>query len=1060
MKTLFLSQMRRRCTSVSRLLTGVLLFALAASIMQAQNTAGFGSISGVVQDPTGAVVPGAKVVVENPSKGIRRELVSNSAGQFNAPNLVPASGYQVSITSTGFASYQAKDITIEVGNTVTINPSLRVNASESVDVSTSSQLLDQTKTDVSQVVNSAQIQELPINGRRVDTFVLLTPGVASDGSFGLISFRGNPGGNSFLTDGNDTTNQFYDENAGRTRTYNISQDAVQEFQVVSSNFLAEYGRASGGVVNTVTRSGTNDFHGTAYEFFRNRTLSATDITANHVNPPEWRHQAGASIGGPIVKNKLFFFFNGELQRRSAPIVSTNSNNALFDANGNYIPGNCTTTPTKSNPIVPTQAQCNAAIAYLQGRVATQLIPRTVDTNLAFGKIDYQLNEKNSFSFSSNYVDFRSPNGIQTQLSLTGGNGIGNNANTTVFNRTARASWTHIFSSNIVNELRFGYFKDRQFDPASPSLLPSIGPVGLTVNGVSNVGYATGYPRLNPSEQRYQAVDNLSWTLGKHNLKFGVDYAHVDDFVSRLANQYGTYTYSTLNNFALDFSGNNTGKHWQTFSQTFGNPVVETALNEFSTYVQDQWRVSSRLTVSPGVRYEYTGIPQPPQPNPVVPQTGHIRQTNLNLAPRLGIAYTLTPTTVLRGGYGLFFNRYTSSTIENLFVSNGLYQSSYSLRGSVASNLAAGPVFPNALAATPVGATGSSTLIYSDNTFRNPYSEQADLAIEQQFAHNTNLSVSYVWSRGAHLLQTYDANMGAPKYSYTFPVLDASGAQVSSYTTPIYTQDARINPSQGAQNVLQSSGNSYYSGLLVGLNSRFANWLQGSISYTYSHAIDDNQGGGGNTLFGSSFPTSVFNGNYAGEKGSSSIDQRHRLVANAIFAPTFMHSDSWEARYLVNNWQLSVVELAASSQPLAPTIRVSDAAILPTQPKGQPPLSIVSFFSLNGLGGSNRVPFESTSALNIGSQFRTDARITKMFPITERVKLNLGFEAFNIFNHPILGGPSPRTTQQYTSIKQTSGPLAGQVALVPYAPYGSILQTQAPPDGTTARRAQVLVRLVF
>ncbi len=156
-----------------------------------------------------------------------------------------------------------------------------------------------------------------------------------------------------------------------------------------------------------------------------------------------------------------------------------------------------------------------------------------------------------------------------------------------------------------------------------------------------------------------------------------------------------------------------------------------------------------------------------------------------------------------------------------------------------------------------------------------------------------------------------------------------------------------------------------------------------------------------------------------------------------------------ARYVINHWQLSAVELMASSQPLAPTIRVQD---------GVP--GVLSFFSLNGLGGSARVPFESTSALNVGSAYRTDARITKVLPVTERVKVNLAFEAFNLFNHPIAGGPAPRVTQQYTSIKQTSGPLAGQIALVPNPQYGALVQTQAPPDGTTARRAQAAIRISF
>ena len=272
--------------SFGRQFVGIFTFLLISAPGLLAQGSGFGSITGVVKDASGSVVPGAAIVVQNASKGIRREFETTAAGAFSVQALVPASGYSVSVNKQGFVIYKLENITVTVGEAVTLSPNLSISSSTTfLEVVDEAPVIDNTKIDVSEVVTSQQILDLPINGRRVDSFVLLTPGVTTDGPFGLISFRGNPGGNSFLTDGNDTTNQFYNENAGRTRTTNISQDAVQEFQVVTSNFLAEYGRASGGVINTVTRSGGNDLHGTAYWFFRNRTLSATDITARGVNPP-------------------------------------------------------------------------------------------------------------------------------------------------------------------------------------------------------------------------------------------------------------------------------------------------------------------------------------------------------------------------------------------------------------------------------------------------------------------------------------------------------------------------------------------------------------------------------------------------------------------------------------------------------------------------------------------------------------------------------------------------------------------------------------------------------
>src|SRR5579884_978013 len=759
----------------------VFLAAAIRFVLPAQNAAGTGGIAGVVTDASGAAIPGATVTVENESKGIRRQLATTDAGVFDAPSLTPAPGYTVTITKAGFATYQARNITVQVGETVSLTPALQVSTSMTkVEVTAEAPVVNGEKTDVSQVVGQLQIQDLPINGRRVDSFVLLTPGVAPDGAFGLLTFRGNPAGNSFLTDGIDTTNNFYDENAGRTRTYNISQDAVQEFQVISSNFNAEYGNASGGVVNTITRSGTNSFHGTAYWFFRNRTLEATDPTSNGINPPEWRHQAGASIGGPIKKDKLFFFFNGELQRRYFPIVSTNvGNTSMFNVNGQFVGSG----PSNGCNAPATAAQCAAAIGYIQSRQKPQLVPRSADVNLLFGKIDYQINERNRWSTEMNYLDFNSPNGIQTQASLTTGNAIGNNANTTVFDRTLKSGLTSVLSPNVVNEARFGLFKDRQYDPASPSLLPPVGPIGLTVNGLSNLGYATSYPRLLPSELRLQASDTLSWTSGRHSLKFGVDFQHVEDYIYSLSNQYGTYSYPTLTAFALDFSGNTTGaKDYSSYSQRFGTPTLDLNFKQVGAFVQDEWHITPKLTISPGLRYDYSTIPQPAQANPNFPQTGRIPDHALNLAPRFGIAYQLNDKTVLRGGYGMFYNRYVSAAVESLFFGNGLYQPSISFSGAA---IAAGPVFPNHLATATCPTVACANITYADSSWRNAYSEQATAAVERQIARDTSLTVSYVWSRGIHITSASDANLTPPTGSYSYAILNAQNQQVGTYTTPLY-----------------------------------------------------------------------------------------------------------------------------------------------------------------------------------------------------------------------------------------------------------------------------------
>ncbi len=1108
---MFLTAQKVRTGIVTALIACFIIFATSVSFAQ---SLGFGGITGVVQDSTGAVVADAKVVIENTSKGIRREMTTTSAGIFNASALVPASGYTVKVTKSGFADYVVKDVTVEVGSSVDLRASLKVGAAGTeVQVTGEAPTVDFSKTDTSTVVGSKQILELPINGRRVDAFVLLTPGVSNDAAFGLLSFRGNPGGNSFLTDGNDTTNSYYDENAGRTRTYNISQDAVQEFQVVSSNYAAEFGKASGGVINTVTRSGSNSYHGSAYEFWRNRTLNATDITTktsstglypNGISPPEWRHQAGLSIGGPIKKDKVFFFFNGELFRRNAPIVSSNINagagNNVFDGAGNIKvgtpyssadqscqPGGTVKLPSGATVAGPSAAACAAASAYIRSRAIPQLVPRTMDNNMLFGKIDWHPTDKDSISLSGNYLDFRSPNGIQTQLSLTNGNGIGNNADTNVFDRTGRASWTRIITSNMINEFRFGIFKDRQIDPASPSLVPTFGSAGpataaLTVNSVSNLGYATNYPRVNPSELRFSFADNLSWTKGKHTLKFGVDFSHVEDFVISMASQFPTYSYSPVNAtvggvavtynaltlLATDFNGGTAAGNqaYSSYSQTAGNRQVDLNLWETSLYAQDEWHITPKLTVSPGIRFEHTSIPQPAVCNPNFPGTCKIPNDPNNVAPRLGFAYALNDKTSLRGGYGIFYNRYATSALENLLVSNGVYQNaySYSISSSTVAALSCLPSFPlvepfNWAPAGSCAKTLSPGILYGDPNYRNAYSQQADLAIERELTRSVSLSVSYVWSRSLHIPVSYDTNVATPTKTLTYKILDASGAVANTYTTPVYTN---FNPAytfngvqyQGRVSVLQSAANSYYNAALVNLKYRRSNWFQGDVSYTYGHTID--WGVGFAPTFGSTTPSSFGDANYRGDKGSSQLDRRHNLVLNYVFSPKVMSGDSILAKYVVNGWQLSGLTTFASSQPIVPT--VSGTFSIPAAAASAVGFSsVVSGFSINGLGGSSRVPFESTSALNVGTIYRTDARLAKTFPITERVNVMLGFEAFNIFNSLI---PSGRDAAQYTVSVPTSGANLGFGVLTPRSTYGALTTTQITPDGTTARRAQALIRINF
>ncbi len=1013
-----------------RILLLVTLGMLMASACFAQAVAGMGGLSGVVRDATGAVIPAARVVVANESLGIRRNLESNEAGVFAAPALVPSRGYSVTASKEGFATFEAREIEILVGQNISLNVALEVAATATqVEVTTTTPLVEQTKTGNSMVVNSSHILNLPINGRRVDSFVLLSPAVVNDGTFGLVSFRGIAGGNAFLTDGNDTTNQFYNENAGRTRiTTQISQDAVQEFEVLSNGYSAEFGRASGGVINTVTRSGTNDLHGTAYWFFRNRSLNARDPFSD-INPPEVRHQPGASIGGPLKKDKLFFFFNTETPRRRFPLVATLTRPPLFDGNGRFV-GACDATP----------AQCQAALRYLDRHF--QVLPRRANSELGFAKLDWRPTDLNSFSFSFNYLRWISPNGIQTQALLNNGNGVGGNGDSTVRTRYGRASWTSVPTHSIVNELRFGWFKDRLFDDVNPALEPrETGRIQLSVQGQGNLGVADYLPRLNPSENRYQIADNLTWTFGRHTLRTGFDIVNTRDYNVILRNSNGTYTYPTFTAFAQDFSGNTlNAKRWQSYSQRFGNPQVDTTIRDYNFYVQDQFRATRNLTVNWGVRYEYASLPQPTLINPDYPQTGKINSPTKNFAPRIGVAYAFNNSkTVLRAGYGIFYARFPGGVINTFHLENGIYQRLISLNAAVPADLALGPVFPNRLSGIDRNPpAGTVDITFAAPNFRNPYTQQGDIGIEHELMRNLGVTVSYIWSRGVQLITVRDLNIGALGPEVSYRILDANNNDVGTYRTATYRLANRVDTRWRRVNQVENGGKSFYDALAVQLRRRMSRGFEASVSYTWAHAIDFNQGGGNVNIFYSAGPSSLFNGDYRGDKSSSSLDQRHRLVFASVYAPSFTQRDSVVAKYLLNNWQLSQITTLASAMASTPTIFVS----------GSPFTGAAFNSTLNGFGGSSRVPFLPAASLNIDQIYRTDARLTKVLPFTERYQLHLNFEAFNVFNHVSFTAVNTQAYQARTG------------ALTPTERLGEGSLAHGFPDGTNARRAQVSVRFIF
>lgn len=1004
---------------------------LSAASLFGQAAGGVAGISGTVRDASGAAVPNAKVVISSASQGEVRSLTTNDAGAFSAPALIPGPGYSVMVTAAGFAAYTVKDIDLQVGQNLDLNAKLQIAQSATqVEVSAAAPLVDTTKSDVSTVVGTQQIQDLPINGRRVDSFVLLTPGVTNDATFGLLTFRGVAGNNSFLLDGNDNTEQFYDENAGRTRIQSqVSADAVEEFQVVSANFSAEYGQAMGGVVNTVTKSGGNAVHGTAFYYLRSTGFDAHD-PYSAFNPTEHRVQTGGTVGGAIIKNKLFYFISADITRRNFPFVDSQVKAGFIDPVNEVWIG-----------CGATAAQCQA-INGLLPRFYGQ-IPRTAKNDLYFGRLDYHLNDKNTFSASFNFLRWLSPNGIQTGLSSTTGAGITGNGDDSVAVRNGKATWTSVISNTLVNSFRYGLDTDRQADSFdSAELGGGLGYLDVSVAGVQ-LGPATYLPRVEPMETRNEFADDVSWAKGRHTIKFGFAFEHVDDNVNYLSNRFGSYTYPTVTSFALDYTGNTTGaKNWSAYSQVFGNPLVDYKIKDIGFYLQDQWKVSDRLTLTLGARYERSIAPPPPPANPAFPLTGAPLHTGtLDLMPRIGLAFQLNSKTVIRAGAGTFFARLVGGLLDDLYTGNGIYQVSDSLTSSNPSLLAAGPVFPNALAAPVSGIVGgASTLDVLAPNLKTPYSEQATIAVERQLGSGMLLTVSGIFSRGVNLYGTEDINapgLGAP---FTYTISGAPAGYPTAYSTQVYS-GARPNPAFGAIYEETNGVSSWYDGLSVTFLKRFSHGFQSEASYSWSHEIDDGQGSATNAIFGFSDSLWTYNGQYGFDKGSGALDQRQRLTYSFIWAPTITHKSGFFAKYVVNNWMLASITTIQSGRPTGSlTIHMNDT----------PTAMLYSADELNGFNGNFRAPFLPVNSLYTPWVETENVRLTKNIPLPrERVRLSLIFEAFNVANN---WSPTSLTTQAFTEAK-------GVLTYTPTA-FGVGTGDGGFPDGTQARRMQVAVRLTF
>ncbi len=1086
----------KRSYFVGAILTVVLLVAAIASGQSFR-----GSIRGTVTDPSGSVIAGAKVSAKSTSTGMQRVATTGGDGGYVLAEL-PAGEYTVTAEAAGL-SPAAQNVQVNVGLDTTANFDLTKVAKrqEQLTVTEEAPLVEGTRDVLGEVVDRELVVDLPLNGRDFGKLVALVPGATVEPSgvaaiqsgFGQFSINGNRDrSNNYTLDGTDNNDPFFNNSAlnqtgiGGAPGSLLPVDAIQEFNL-QSQFPAEYGRNSGSVVNIITKSGTNQIHGSFFEFLRNDFFDARNYfnRAPAAQSAFRNNNFGASLGGPIIKDKTFFFgaYEGQRERVGSDFtlfVPTPGQiaQAQLDAIANGVTPNPALTTLLGFFPQPTGSNLSS------GTVAYSVRDKN-DVNSFIAKIDHSFTSKEQFA--ARYAFAQS-----TQTFPLGGLGTLAASRLSQFSQTSptrvqvvSASQLSTLSSSALNEVRFGYSRyrtsfsslDANYDPTSQAGIDfGTGKLGLPeidFGGLfDNLG-ATAYsiPRGRTS-QSFQLLDNFTWTRGRHTLKFGGEYrrAVIDSFNDNL--ERGGIVFTTGNGFDPDpgtdiLAAYYLGYDYFTVADT-GNTQRTTSNNGLAFFAQDDFRASSNLTVNLGLRWEYFGPIR--EANNILANLGSdgnlamagadgvngaYKKDLNNFGPRLGFAWSALPGTVIRGSYGVYFDYIPQHLLTTNFTNDAglttppigpkpvqpLNFDSTAFNGSSAG----APVF------TPVTLPYSFDIFFTPRNLATPYVQSWNLNLERELVQNVALQLGYVGSKGTKLVRLRDANQA---------LVDGS----------------RPNPNYGFMDEFATISGSTYHAMQATLRLRNWHGLAGFAGYTFSKSLDDASDGIDFNFATVALPQD--SNNLQAEHGPSNFDTRQRFTA----AFTYQLPRLPGPHKLSEGWQVNAIITAQSGRPV-PIVSALDTSgngyPEPANSHQRPNLipgmnPVVSNWESapDSVGYLNPSAFtqplypagDTPSFGDLGRNaiygphfWNVDFSLGKNTKLAERINLQLRAEFFNIFNHPNFALPNFFVTPTtYTDGTPTFA--ATNQGLITQTP--DVAQTNPGLGGGGPRVIQLALKVIF